>query len=429
MPAGFHLLIATQAASALADNALLIVAIALLQERGLAGWWAPLLKFAFTLSYVFLAPLVGPLADAMPKARLMALMNGVKIVGVTMLLAGVHPVLAFAVVGFGAAAYAPAKYGLVTEIVGAERLVVANGWIEVSVVCAALLGTVLGGLLVADVVTASAASAAATAWLATLSPVASTLTLSMFALLAVYALSNLLNLGVPHSGARYPACRMHALELTQDFARANRTLWRDRDGGLSLAVTTIFWGAGATLQFAVLRWATDVLHLTLDRAAYLQGAVAVGVIAGATLAGRHIRLAHAKRALPAGVALGLLMPAIASTSSLPLALPLLVLAGAVGGVLVVPLNALLQHRGHTLLSAGRSIAVQGFNENLSILVMLACYAALIALDMPIVPLMWGFGLAIAGGVAMLMWRERMRPRSVIAVGEAREGATNSELRC
>ncbi|SDD92592.1 hypothetical protein SAMN05444679_11561 [Variovorax sp. CF079] len=152
----FHLLIAAQAVSALADNAVLIVTIALLEARGLPGWWSPLLKFAFTLSYVFLAPLIGPLADAMPKARLMSLMNAAKMIGVAMLFAGLHPFAAFAVIGFGAAAYAPAKYGLVTEIVGPRQLVAANGWIEVSVICAALLGTMFGGLLVADLVRSSA---------------------------------------------------------------------------------------------------------------------------------------------------------------------------------------------------------------------------------------------------------------------------------
>jgi LPLT family lysophospholipid transporter-like MFS transporter len=415
----FHLLIAAQAVSALADNAVLIVTIALLEARGLPGWWSPLLKFAFTLSYVFLAPLIGPLADAMPKARLMSLMNAVKMIGVAMLFAGLHPFAAFAVIGFGAAAYAPAKYGLVTEIVGPRQLVAANGWIEVSVICAALLGTMCGGLLVADLVRSSGLSLALQGWLAASMPAASatTLTLSIVAIFFVYVLSGLLTLGVPDSGARYPASRIHAVELVRDFERGNRMLWRDRDGGLSLAVTTIFWGAGATLQFVVLRWAADVMQLSLEHAAYLQAAVAIGVIAGAAIAGRYVSLDQAKRVLPAGVVLGLLMPAVASASSLAIAVPLLVLAGAVGGVLVVPLNALLQHRGHVLLSAGRSIAVQGFNENLSILVMLAGYAALLAIDVPIVPLMWGFGLMIAAAIALLMRMESSRPRP-IALPEA-----------
>lgn len=406
MPRGFHALIAAQFSSALADNALLIVTIALLLERGLPGWWAPLLKFGFTLSYVFLAPFVGPLADAFPKARLMAWMNGVKVLGVVALAAGVHPVLAFIVVGFGAAAYAPAKYGLITELVRGDQLVVANGWVEVTVVCAALLGTVLGGLLVSPFWLSTAAAALPVALGAGTSP----LMASLLALLSVYALAAALNLAVPDSGARYAASSLNPARLVHEFAVDNRTLWRDREGGLSLAVTTIFWGVGATLQFAVLRWAAAVLQLPLDRAAYLQAAVAVGVVAGAAAAGRWVPLSRARNLLGAGVLLGVLMAVVAATRTLPLALPLLVLVGLVGGLLVVPLNALLQHRGCTLLSAGRSIAVQGFNENASVLAMLAAYAAMVALEVPIDALMAGFGLCIALAIAALMWRESRRGR-------------------
>jgi len=419
MPAGFHLLIGAQFASALADNALLIVTIALLQERGLPGWWAPMLKLGLTVSYVVLAPFVGPLADAVPKARLMAWMNGVKVLGVLALLTGAHPVAAFAVVGFGAAAYAPAKYGLITELVTTHRLVAANGWLEVSVVCAVLLGTVVGGVLVSPWVLGSPFAVAASQWLGGTSTVdPSPLSVSMIALLSIYALAAVLNIGVPDSGARYPASRIHPVTLTREFWQAHLTLWRDREGGLSLAVTTLFWGVGATLQFAVLRWAADVLRLPLDLSAYLQAAVAVGVIAGAAAAGRWIPMSKARSVLFAGVLLGLMMPVIASTTSVTLAVPLLAIVGAVGGLLVVPLNALLQHRGCTLLSAGRSIAVQGFNENASVLGMLSVYTTLVALDVPIVTLLWVFGLCIAAGIAALMHRERLRSRRDSAVTSA-----------
>lgn len=408
LPAGFHVLIGAQFCSALADNALLIVTIALLQARGLPGWWAPLLKFGFTLSYVLLAPWVGPLADAFPKGRLMAWMNGVKVLGVLALLVGLSPVLAFAVVGFGAAAYAPAKYGLITELVGPQRLVAANGWLEVSVVCAALLGTVVGGLLVSPWLLGLDWIGATSQWLPLPVGAAGGLGVSLLLLLLIYALAGLLNLGVPDSGARYPAAALRPLQLVREFRHANRTLWRDGDGGLSLAVTTIFWGVGATLQFAVLRWAADILRLPLDRAAYLQAAVAVGVMAGAAAAGGWVPLRHARRMLVAGVALGLLMTLVAVVTTLAWAVPLLVLVGAVGGLMVVPLNALLQHRGCQLLSAGRSVAVQGFNENASVLAMLAVYAGLLALELPIVTLISGLGLLIAVAMAALIWRERLR---------------------
>jgi hypothetical protein len=234
----------------------------------------------------------------------------------------------------------------------------------------------------------------------------SVLVVSLATLLCIYATAALLNLGVPDSGVRYPACRLHPGALTREFWRANRLLWRDPEGGLSLAVTTIFWGVGATLQFAVLRWAAQILQLPLSQAAYLQAAVAVGVVVGATAAGRWVPLERARRMLAAGVVLGLLMPWMAWMTDLRVAVVLLAVVGIVGGLLVVPLNALLQHRGFLLLSAGRSVAVQGFNENASILAMLAAYALLIALDVSIVTLLVGFGLCIAAAMALLMWRER-----------------------
>jgi len=311
----------------------------------------------------------------------------------------------------------------VTEMVPANRLVAANGWIEVSIVCAVLLGTVAGGGLVSALVRGSAAAHAALALAQAAGlPWPSTLLFSMALLLLVYGLAALLQLGVPDSGARYARQSIHPVALLADFWRANRRLWADAEGGLSLTVTTLFWGVGATLQFAVLRWAVDRLGLSLGQAAYLQAVVALGVVAGAALAGRCVPLRLATRVLPAGVALGALISGIALLSDLRLALPLLVLVGAVGGVLVVPMNALLQHRGHSLLTAGRSIAVQGFNENLSILLMLGSYAGLLAAQAPMLPLMSGFGLLVAAARAALIWHRRCRP----ALATAPSGAERAD---
>ncbi len=399
LPAGFHRLIAAQFVSALSDNALLIVAIAWLQQMGWPGWWAPLLKFNFTIAYVVLAPFVGPLADAGPKQRLMMAMNALKVVGVVALLCGLNPLAAFALSGVGAAAYAPAKYGLVTEMVPPRQLVTANGWIEVSTVCAVLLGAVLGGLLISPW-----AGAAVVAWWPHVAPLHAAASL----LLAGYAAAAVLNLGIPGSGARYRRAHRapHALWLA--FWRDQRRLWRDAEGGLSMAVTTLFWGAASVLQFAVLRWAVERLALPLNQGAYLQAVVAVGIVAGATMAARWVPLAQAVRVLPLGVLMGVLVPLVAWVPSWPAALPLLVLVGALGGALVVPLNALLQHRGHALLTAGRSIAVQNFNENLSVLVMLAVYAGLLALDADIRAIMAGLGLLVASAVGWLAWRPGLR---------------------
>jgi len=401
MPPGFHLLIAAQFISALADNALLIVAIALLQQQGHPAWWAPLLKFSFTIAYVVLAPFVGPLADAWPKARLMMAMNALKVVGVLALWTGVQPLWAFAIVGVGAAAYAPAKYGLMTEMVPPARLVVANAWIEVSTVCAVLFGAVLGGALVSP----WAAAACRLVW-----PSADALQAAMLLLLGVYALAASLNLGIPDSGARYRRAHRAPRALLRSFVRAQQRLWRDPDGALSMAVTTLFWGAAAVLQFAVLRWSVDVLSLSLEHAAYLQASVAVGVVAGAVFAGRRWSLWQAPRLLPLGVLMGLALPLAALVGHWALALPVLAAVGALGGALVVPLNALLQHRGCTLLTAGRSIAVQNFNENLSVLVMLAAFAGVMALGTDVRIAMAAVGLLVAACMACLFARQRQRDR-------------------
>jgi MFS family permease len=410
MPKGFHLLIASQFVSALADNALLIVAIARLQELGMSGWWAPLLKFSFTLSYVLLAPWTGSLADAVPKARLMAWMNALKAVGAGLLLCGGNPLFAYGLVGLAAAAYAPAKYGIVTELVPSSKLVAANAWLEVSIVCAVLLGTVTGGLLVSPWLLTSSLSAQARDVFSALLATPTTLMLALMLVLLLYGVAALLNLGVPLTGRLYNIVWDGPVRMMARFRAGNLMLWRDRDGGLSLSVTTLFWGAGATLQFIVLQWAQQSLRLGLDRASFLQGAVAVGVVTGAALAGRWVKLGSAKRVLPLGVAMGLLTPLMSMVTSLGWALPLLIAIGACAGFFVVPMNAMLQDRGCRLMSAGRSIAVQGFNENASVLMMLAAYAAMLALNVPLDALIWGFGLGVATIMAVLITRERRLDR-------------------
>ncbi len=405
MPPGFMLLIGAQFVSALADNALLILTMAALDALQFAPWWTPVLKWVFIVFYVALAPFVGPLADAMPKARLMAWMNLVKFLGAALLLFGLNPVLAYALVGLGAAAYAPAKYGLVTELVAPEQLVRANAWIEVSVVSAALFGVVLGGLLVSASLTQSSLAQSLGQGLPTAGTALAHLGLPLLLLLGLYGLAGLLNLGVPRSKAIYPRSPRHPWLLCRAFWRDNRILWRDRLGGLSLAVTALFWSVGACLQFLVLRWAQHALGLPLSQAAYLQAVIAVGVVIGAFAASRWVTLQGARATLPMGLALGLMMPLLALCQTVWLAVPVLALAGALGGWMVVPLNALLQHRGATVLTAGRSIAVQGFNENAGVLLGLAIYAVLVHLDVSVLSLLWGFGLGISALLALLMrWR-------------------------
>ena len=404
MPPGFACLIGAQFFSALADNALLIVGIFVLQEQGYPGWWAPLLKFSLNAAYVLLASGMGPLADAVPKARLMAWMNGLKMGGVLCLLAGLHPALAFAVIGLAASAYAPAKYGLVTESVSSAWLVQANAWLEVGVVLSVILGTALGGALVALCQHPALVPLADGTLAATLGQTARSLP-ALLVVSLVYLLAAGLNAGIRpgrHAPPLKPLC--WASVSWRSFWGTHRQLWRDPLGGLSLHVTTLYWGVGAVIQFAVLVWAQRQLGLPLQQGAYLQALVAVGVVAGAALAGRCYRLHAARGVLPIGLLLPALLPLIALTTSLWLALPLMLLVGMAGGLLLVPMNALLQHRGRRVLRTGQSIAVQGFNENLSVLLMLGVYSGLLALEWPIWAIMLCFSGVLAGGMLPLLWR-------------------------
>ena len=402
MPKGFFYLISAQFASGLADNALLILGIAFLAEQGYPGWWAPLLKFSFTLSYVFLAPLMGPLADAFSKAKLMACMNALKVLGVAFIFTSFHPMLAFAIAGMAASAYAPAKYGLVTETVPAEQLVKANGWLEVTVVMAVILGTACGGLLVAS---------KSFAWMSTLNmSFIEMLGLSLetqyagplLSLILIYSIAGLLNFGIPSLNIQYVQQSMKPVALFKNFIQSNRILWQDPVGKLSLAVTTLFWGIGAVVQFAVLLWAKEALNMPLEQASLLQAVVAFGVIFGAGMAGHYVALQNAYKVLPLGLWLGLSLPALAFSTSLWIAIPLMLITGFAGGMLMVPMNALLQNRGYTLLTAGRSIAVQGFNENASVMVMLGVYSGLLALELPLQWVMVVMGTVMTLGMIYLM---------------------------
>ncbi|NVO05890.1 MAG: lysophospholipid transporter LplT [Rhodoferax sp.] len=396
MPRAFYLVLGVQFLSTLADNAFLILAIARVMELDGPGWLIPMLKISFNLFYVLLAPLVGPLADAFPKGRVMLLANALKVAAMLLLLAGCSPVLAIGLAGLGSAIYAPAKYGLITELLPPRELVRANGFFESATVCAVILGTVLGGLLVSPLLPRLAMPA----WALDAAPTA--LVAGMLVLLAMNAVAMLLSLWVVDSGARYDPHSIHPLFLLCRFFQENAVLWRDALGGLSMAVTTLLWGVGATLQLIVLRWAHEALGLPLAQAAYLQGITAVGVVAGAVLASRFVGLAQAQRLLPVGIALGLLVPLLLYIHSPWTAAALLLLVGALAGFFVVPMNALLQHRGCTLLTAGRSIAVQGFNENAGMLLMLGAYALAIALDLSLDLLIAGFGVLVTVGM-LLLW--------------------------
>lgn len=407
----FFLVIAVQFISTAADNALLIVAIARVIELNAQAWIIPALKLSLTVCYVLLAPFVGPFADFWPKGRVMLLANLLKACAVCSLLAGTDPTLALALAGLAAAIYAPAKYGLITELLPAGELVRANGFFEGITVSAVVLGTALGGLLISPMML----DLAIPAGLARL-PVASTgLLAGMLALLGLYLVATVLNFGVADSGARYARHSIHPMQMIHRFFRENWILWKDPLGGLSMAITTLLWGVGATLQLIVLRWANESLGLPLAQAAYLQGVTAIGVIVGAVLASRYVRLSGAVKLLPLGVVIGLMVPLMLTIKSVVWASILLLAVGALASYFVVPMNALLQYRGHHLLTAGRSIAVQGFNENGGILVMLALYAVATATHTPLQILIICFGILITVTMSLVLVAQRRFPSNEMAL--------------
>ncbi len=417
MNRGFYTIMAAQFFSSLADNALLIAAIALLTVMKSPDWMTPLLKLFFVLSYVLLAAFVGAFADSLPKGRVMFVTNLIKIFGCGMMFFDVHPLIAYAVVGFGAAAYSPAKYGILTELLPAEKLVAANGWIEGLTVSSIILGTVIGGALINPSIAAKLLAFDFPFFNFDIDTPAET-ALCIIALF--YLLAALFNLKIPDTGAHYPHQQRNPIKLISDFAHCFTTLWKDRLGQISLAVTTLFWGAGATLQFIVLKWAGKSLGMPLDKAAILQGVVAVGVAIGAIAAARFVPLKKSLSVMPLGVIMGFVVVVMTMVHSVWLAYPLLVLVGALSGYFVVPMNALLQHRGHVLMSAGHSIAVQNFNENLSVLTMLLLYALMVKLDLDINIVIVMFGLSVSGIMFLIMRRHSANQRehdSLSLIGE------------
>lgn len=407
MPFGFYIIMAAQFFSALADNALLIAAIAALREMHAPEAYEPLLKTSFTLSYVVLAAFVGAFADSMPKGRVMLISNSIKIVGCALMFFHVHPLFAYAIVGLGAAAYSPAKYGILTEYLPHRLLVVANGWIEGLTVGAIILGVVIGGLLIEPKIAAHLLVfdlPFIDTGLDTAGEVAITL------IILLYVIAALFNLYVPDTGVDHKPLKKNPFYLLHEFGHCLSLLWRDRLGQISLAVTTLFWGAGATLQFIVIKWSAVALGLDLSASSMLQGVVAFGVAGGAIVAARFITLRKSLGVIPLGIAMGVVVLVMNFVHHIWLAIPLLILIGGLSGFFVVPMNALLQHRGHILMGAGHSIAVQNFNENLSILIMTGLYYVMIRADLSIYWILTLFGLSVSALMYLIRKRHLANQR-------------------
>ena len=391
MKKGFYTLLVAQFFSALADNALLFAAIALLAELNSPDWHTPLLQQFFVISYILLAPFVGSIADAFPKGGVMFFSNSVKVVGCLAMILGVPPLYSYGIVGIGAAAYSPAKYGILTEMLPSHLLVKANGWMEGSTVTAIIAGAIIGGKLASN------------------DP-----HFAMVIIAGLYITAAFFNYFIPKLPIEIKLESKSAFYMLRDFWHAFITLWKDPLGQVSLAVTTLFWGAGATLRLVVLAWAAIALKLDIEQSTQLIATVAIGIAVGSAVASRYITLEGSTKVLPAGIIMGLLVVLMALVSDWYIAALLLFFIGALSGFFVVPLNALLQHRGHHLIGAGHSIAVQNFNEHIGILIMLGFYLLMVKADVAINAIIIVFGVFII--VSMSIINKLYRSKTVTETG-------------
>jgi MFS transporter, LPLT family, lysophospholipid transporter len=393
MKKGFSTIMSAQFFSSLADNALFVAAVELLRAGGAPEWQRAALVPMFALFYVILAPFVGAFADALPKGRVMFVSNTIKVAGCLMMLFGSHPLLAYAVVGLGAAAYSPAKYGILTELLPPSQLVKANGWIEGLTIGSIILGVLLGGQLVGPHVAPSL--------LGLDLPYIDTgidtpPEAAISAIVFIYVLAAIFNLRIPRTDAPLQRLSGNLALLVRDFSHCNARLWNDKLGQISLATTTLFWGVAGNLRYIVLAWAAAALGYSTTQASSLVGVVAIGTAVGAVMASAMMRLDRATAVIPMGIGMGLLVIGMNVIDRVWIAAPFLVLLGGLGGFLVVPMNALLQHRGHNLMGAGRSIAVQNFNEQACILGLGAFYAGMTKFGLSAFSAITIFGLVVAG---------------------------------
>lgn len=390
MGSGFYTLLIAQFLSAVADNALLFAAIALLHQLQAPTWHEPLLREFFIISYVVLAPFVGPFADALPKGKVMFLSNGIKFFGCVLALIGVPPLYAYAIVGVGAAAYSPAKYGILTEMLPSCQLIKANGWMEGTTVTAIILGPILGSSISAE------------------NPY-----VGIAVITVLYLFAAIFNYKIPKLPIDHSVPQRTLGFILRDFWHAFTTLWKDTQGQVSLAVTTLFWGAGSTLQFVVLKWADQYLGFDQTSAAKLIAVLAVGIAVGSIIASIYVKLEQAANVLPAGIYMGILVILMIFVRNPILAAALLFLIGVLAGYFLVPLNSLLQHRGHQLLGAGHSIAVQNFNENIGILLMLGAYTWMVGRNFAINHIIIIFGLFVVLSMALIshLYRKHIQQKS------------------
>ena len=378
---------------------MLFAAIALLKSHNAPSWQTPVLQQFFVFAFIVLAPFVGAFSDALPKGRVMFISNSIKIMGCAAMLLGLHPLLAYGLVGMGAALYSPAKYGILTECLPAHRLVWANGWMEGLTVGAIILGAIFGGLLIGHRVEEHVVQQLGA--LQFNAGIDTAPEFAIFVVLGFYLVAALLNYYIPKLPIEHTLSKPTPGFLVADFWRCFLSLWKDPLGQISLAVTSLFWGAGTSLRLIILAWSAVALKLDLEQATQLTAVVAVGLAIGSVVAAKTVLLEYAVKVLPLGIAMGLVVLGMVWVTDWRVAVLMLVLVGIFAGSFLIPMNALLQHRGHQLMGSGHSIAVQNFNENLSILLMLGAYAMMIDAGFSINTIVMVFGLFISVTMALL----------------------------
>lgn len=382
---GMLSVIVAQFLSAFGDNALLFATLALLKAQFYPDWSQPVLQMVFVGAYILFAPFVGQIADSFAKGRVMMVANGLKLAGAAGICLGVNPFVGYTLVGIGAAAYSPAKYGILGELTTGDKLVKANGLMEASTIAAILLGSVAGGVL-ADWHVIAALVACALA----------------------YAGAVAANLFIPKLVAARPGQSWRLSAMTRSFFSACVVLWRNGETRFSLVGTGLFWGAGVTLRFLLVLWVPVALGIT-DNATptYLNAMVAVGIVVGAGAAAKLVTLETVSRCMPAGILIGVVVAIFSLQHALLPAYALLLLIGMLGGFFVVPLNALLQERGKKSVGAGNTIAVQNLGENSAMLLMLGLYSLAVLVGVPAVAIGIGFGVLFALAIAALwIWQRR-----------------------
>ncbi|EAT7205813.1 lysophospholipid transporter LplT [Salmonella enterica] len=382
---GMLSVIVAQFLSAFGDNALLFATLALLKAQFYPDWSQPVLQMVFVGAYILFAPFVGQIADSFAKGRVMMVANGLKLAGAAGICLGVNPFVGYTLVGIGAAAYSPAKYGILGELTTGDKLVKANGLMEAFTIAAILLGSVAGGVL-ADWHVIAALVACALA----------------------YAGAVAANLFIPKLVAARPGQSWRLSAMTRSFFSACVVLWRNGETRFSLVGTGLFWGAGVTLRFLLVLWVPVALGIT-DNATptYLNAMVAVGIVVGAGAAAKLVTLETVSRCMPAGILIGVVVAIFSLQHALLPAYALLLLIGMLGGFFVVPLNALLQERGKKSVGAGNAIAVQNLGENSAMLLMLGLYSLAVLVGVPAVAIGIGFGVLFALAIAALwIWQRR-----------------------